>query len=162
MNKIAILITLMLFSVQAYAETKGDSLSGPRVGLTYLSSTKVSTINGDKELSSPFIAQYGWQFEKKFLSTASGPEGLVEVIPLIGGFEQNLFIPSVTLITGIRFRNGIEVGAGPNISPMGTSAVFTLGHTSSIGDLRFPVNLAVAAATTGVRVSLIVGFNSNL
>ena len=111
-------------------------------------------------LLSSLITQFGWQFEKKFLSTNSGPEGITALIPLIGGVEQGLFIPNITWLTGLRMGNGYELGIGPNVS-VGTSGMaFVFGHTSKHGELFIPKNIGVLVSKDGLRISFMFGFNS--
>jgi hypothetical protein len=48
---------------------------------------------------------------------------------------------------------------GPNITPAGTALVFAAGVTFRSGALNLPVNFAVVPAQSGVRVSILAGFN---
>lgn len=167
--------------------------SGPRVGFTYLSPG--SNLNHladafNRQSISPIITQFGWQFETRFFTTQKGSSGLVELIPMIGGLEQGLFVPSVTGILGYRHYNGFEFGIGPSISLNGTSVVFAAGTSFHSESVVFPVNLAFVPSIsrqsqgeyimqydpntgmynqiwvpgtiqhTGFRLTLTVGFNS--
>ena len=60
----------------------------------------------------------------------------------------------------MRTRSGTEFGAGPNLSPAGGAIVLAAGKTFRAGALNLPVNLAVVPSASGVRVSLLCGFNT--
>jgi len=138
------------------------NLNGPRVGATYLGQgealDRLSEVWG-KDVQ-PIVTQFGWQFETRFFSLPSGTAGLVEAVILIGGLEQNLFLPSATFLVGLRNSKGLEIGFGPNLSLSGAAFAFAAGMTFSSNQINFPVNLAVVPATDGVRVSLLIGFNA--
>ncbi|MDH3325695.1 MAG: hypothetical protein OEM38_03140, partial [Gammaproteobacteria bacterium] len=100
LKKLIFVLVLSCLCSESYSET----LSGPRLGVSYLSPKTIDFIE-DKGLTvEPVITQFGWQFEKKFLTTTSGPEGITAIIPLFGGVEQGVFIPSLTWLTGLRLR----------------------------------------------------------
>lgn len=138
-------------------------LSGPRIGFTVLTAGPLS--RGRRESGygdlNPFLTQFGWQFETRLFRLPNGVSGLAEFVPLVGGLEQNKFIPSVSGILGIRGPKGFEFGLGPNLTPLGANIVLAMGtsfRTSS--GLNFPVNLAVVPGNGGARISLLFGFNS--
>jgi len=166
MKKIVVLLVaaIALLTVSAHAEPK--ELSGPRLGLTYITPGKIV-----EEIDGSFMTQYGWQFETRFVS---GEElaGLVEWVLLAGGLEKGYVLPSVTSIIGLRAKSGFEIGAGPNLSLAGVGLVFAVGYNFSIGSLNLPLNLSWVPSTriedendlpegvdAGHRVSLTFGFN---
>ena len=155
MKKILLAALLMLSSV-SYAET----MSGPRLGFTYLS-PGITDMAAEEDIEiDPVITQFGWQFEEKFLTTSSGPEGVTALIPLIGATEQNLFLPSLTWLIGLRMPSGYEFAMGPNLSVGGSGMAFTVGHTSKLGELFMPKNLSVVVSKEGFKFSFLFGFNS--
>jgi hypothetical protein len=85
---------------------------------------------------------------------------VVEFIALVGGFEQQLFMPSATMLVGIRNYRGMELGFGPNISLTGTAIAFAAGVTIQSNGINFPINLAYVPSPSGGRVSLLFGFNA--
>lgn len=135
-------------------------LSGPRVGFTYIAPG--STADSLKSIFSatPFITQFGWQFEKQYFALDNGTAGLVEFVGLIGGLEQGLFLPSANMLVGVRSSSGAEFAFGPNISISGAAFVLAVGHTYKSGNLNFPINFAVVPSSKGVRFSLLFGFNA--
>jgi len=136
------------------------NLSGPRIGVTYLSDAFVDRIKDRYDVKlEPFIAQFGWQFEKRFFTLRSGATAVTEWVLLIGGFEQEKFLPSLSWLIGMRTGKGIEFGAGPNLALSGTSVVFATGITIQSGEINFPINVAVSASKSGMRYSLLFGFN---
>ena len=70
---------------------------GPRIGLTYLSEGFIS----DK-VGAQFISQFGWQFETRLFKLADGSGALFEVIPVIGGLDRGMFLPSISTVFGYR------------------------------------------------------------
>ena len=149
-------VAVVLFSSIVSAE----NLSGPRIGMTYLSSETVSYANDkDIELSS-VISQFGWQFERAFFTTNGGPQGITALIPLLGGADQGLLLPSLSWVTGMRSPSGYEFVVGPNLSVSGVGFAIALGRTMRAGEVNFPINLSLVTSDKGIRFSLLFGFNS--
>ena len=139
---------------------KPISLSGPRIGVTYLSKSVTDQIEKTFETTlEPVIIQFGWQFETQFFTTSKGVTGVSEWIPLIGGFEQDKFIPSLSWLIGMRSAEGFEFGAGPNVSLSGTSLILAAGLNFRSAEINFPINLGYSLSKTGGRYSLLFGFN---
>lgn len=137
------------------------SLSGPRLGFTLLSDGVVAKLRENTLVSvSPLVTQFGWQFEKQFYSTENGPTAVTEWVVLVGGLEQGVVLPSVSWLVGMRTMKGVEFGIGPNITPVGAALAVAAGMTFRAGGLNVPVNLAVVPSKSGVRVSLLAGFNT--
>ena len=143
-------------------ELPRQHLSGPRFGFT--------TFTGDvadlrqsvgKEA---IMSQFGWQFETQIRSLSDGNQALMEWVVLVGGVEQDELNLSLSWMTGFRLPNGLEFGVGPNISitkdnsDPTTSMVIAVGKTMPFGDLYVPVNLAVAFAEGGPRITTLLGW----
>ncbi|KAB2867438.1 MAG: hypothetical protein F9K37_12450 [Bacteroidales bacterium] len=156
-----ILITFYLIGcilAKSYAQVDMESLFGPRIGATLITGEFAQKLD-EKYNAKPIISQFGWQFEWRFFNTQKGVTGIVEVIPLIGGVEQNLFVPSISSLVGLRYKNGFEVGIGPNASLTGFGIVFAVGTTIKTGEINWPINLAFVPSTKGARFTLLFGFN---
>jgi hypothetical protein len=137
------------------------SLSGPRFGATFLSPGLVTRLGDDLDIhTGSVITQFGWQFEKRLYSGRGGLTTVTEWVFLVGGVEQGLFLPSLSWLVGVRTDSGVEFGVGPNFTAAGTGLVLAAGRTFRAGALNLPVNLAVVPSKSGVRVSLLVGFNT--
>ena len=134
-------------------------LSGPRIGVTFITGKLADTLR-TKYGAAPIITQFGWQLEKRFIATESGLSGLTEFVPLIGGLEQGLFLPSLSFLIGLRTAKGSEFGVGPNISLGGFAYVLAAGVTKNYGGLNFPINASLVMTKKGLRISLLIGFNS--
>ena len=78
---------------------------------------------------------------------------------LVGGFEQEKFIPSISCLIGMRSSRGIEFAAGPNLSLSGSSLVIATGVTFRSDEINFPINIAYSTSQSGGRFSLLFGFN---
>lgn len=145
-------------SVPPVADTVG--LSGPRFGVTVLSDGIVRKLRTNDGISvGQVVTQFGWQFEKQFYSGPSGPTAVTEAVILLGGLEQGVALPSLSWLVGVRTRSGTEFGVGPNITPVGVALAISGGKTFRVGVLNVPVNLALVPSKSGVRVSLLTGFN---
>jgi hypothetical protein len=134
-------------------------LNGPRIGLTYLAEGELSRRLDEEFNASPLITQFGWQFETQIFNSDQGVAGLLELIPLIGGLEQGLFLPSISGIIGLRGKSGVEFGVGPNLSLAGAALVFATGTTIRSGNMNYPLNFAFVPSKEGARFSFMVGFN---
>jgi hypothetical protein len=143
-----------------YKGVQPIQLSGPRIGVTFLSDKYVDKIRSKYgvELGSS-IAQFGWQFETRFFTMKSGATAVTEWVFLIGGFEQEKFLPSLSWLIGFRSAGGFEFGGGPNIALSGTCLVLAVGVTIKSEEINFPINLALATSKSGPRFSLLFGFN---
>ncbi|MDH5228651.1 MAG: hypothetical protein OEY38_01120 [Gammaproteobacteria bacterium] len=156
MSKLGLLFFFLFFSSFSLL---ADQLSGPRMGITRVDAYSQQQLQKIDIHLNPYITQFGWQFERRFFTTQAGPAGVTAVIPLLGGFEQGVVVPSVSWVTGLRLRNGFEFAVGPSISLASTGIVFSVGHTSRLGDMNIPINLAYVVTRHGGRLSLLFGFN---
>jgi len=137
------------------------SLSGPRIGMTYLSPGVVDQIKADFNRDiNPMISQFGWQFEKRFMSSDTGATAVTEWVVLVGGVEQGVVIPSLTWLVGMRTVGGVEIAAGPNVSAAGMGVAIAAGVTARVGNLNVPFNAAVVPSENGPRFSFLLGFNA--
>jgi len=139
--------------------TTPQSLSGPRVGVTAIAGSLADTLKA-RYGAAPFVSQFGWQFETRMFEVDEGYSAMTELVGLLGGLEQGMFLPSVSWLVALRSHGGAEFGVGPNVSPAGVALAVAGGVTirSSAG-INFPLNLALASGKGGQRVSLLVGFN---
>lgn len=137
-------------------------LSGPRFGFTAFTGDVADLREAAGR--SAFMSQFGWQFETQLVSTETGHQALIEVIPLVGGVEENDFNVSVAWMAGLRTPVGLEFGVGPNVSrssatgDLNSSLVTALGITMPFGDIRIPANLAMAFSDGGPRMTVLVGW----
>ena len=136
------------------------NLSGPRVGVTFLSDSVRGNLRDDANIDVGFmVSQFGWQKEKRFLSSPTGFTGVTEFVFLLGGMDQGVVLPSFNWLVGARTASGLEFAAGPNLTPAGLAVAIAGGMTFQTGNLNIPVNVAVVPAKSGARVSMLVGFN---
>jgi len=172
------LITAYDFKTIPSAPEKGIKFWGPRIGCTLIGDGTAADKITEKG-KTPFVTQFGWQFETRIFTAKNGFSGLVEIVPLIGGFEQGMFLPSGSALFGVRTQKGLELALGPNLSLTGLGMVFAVGTSFHIDDIYFPVNLCVVPSVnnktnewntatgkyeavttrTGIRISLLIGFN---
>lgn len=139
---------------------QGISLSGPRIGVTILADNYIKRIEQEYDMElKPVLAQFGWQFEERFFTVKSGATAVTEWIVLIGGFEQEKFLPSLSWLVGMRSAGGFEFGVGPNLAASGTSFVIATGVTLQSAEINFPINFALSVSKSGSRFTLLFGFN---
>lgn len=139
-------------------ETKHEKLSGPRTGITLITGKAADKLK-EKLGAAPLITQFGWQFEKRFTSDENDVAVLSEFVPLIGGLEQSLFLPSLSWLFGIRGKDGTEIGFGANLSVAGGAYVIAGGFSKQVGDINFPLNGSLVFSKNGLRFSILIGFN---
>lgn len=139
---------------------KTVDLAGPRVGLTFLSDGIVNELRDKRHLDlTPTISQFGWQFERQFLTKDTGLTAVSEYVVLVGGLDQGVAIPSLSWLVGMRTRAGAEFGVGPNVTPAGVGLVVAVGVTYRVGAFNIPVNFALVPSRYGQRLSVLTGFN---
>ena len=144
---------------EAEAAVDEVSLSGPRVGVTHLSDGVVAKLKNNGIKVGSFVSQFGWQVEKHIYSSRS-VTAMTEWIVLVGGLDQGIVIPSGSWMVGLRARNGVEVGVGPNLTPAGPALAIAGGVTFGMGPLKVPLNIAVVPSRSGTRISFLTGFNT--
>ena len=163
-QSIMIIASILMISNLCLGQQLGGpssmDLSGPRAGLTLITGETAERLEEELDVKTPIISQFGWHFEKRFFSIPEGPTGVVEFVPLIGGMENNVVLPSVSLVVGLRSVDGLEIGVGPNVSISGIAYVLGAGVTKTVGMLNIPVNGSIVFSNEGARFSLLVGFNS--
>ena len=153
--------------------TDNLKMNGPRLGFIYFTGDAAKLMEAPVEKGgfglSPYMFQFGYQFEVQYLSTGE-IQALFEFLPLISGLDQGLFIPSVTLLNGLRSsKHGFEFAFGPTFSisdinqehepQIKAGFVFGIGKTFNSGRLNFPINAFFIPGKSGNRFGISVGFN---
>jgi hypothetical protein len=142
-----------------FAKKRRKKFDGPRVGVTYVSpgtSADYLAAKGKR----PLVTQFGWQFEAR-LFTVEETSGIFEFVPMIGGVEQGMFIPSASMLLGIRTgsRFIFEFAIGPNFSIVPdyygngrgfAGLVIAAGTSFKKGNVYFPVNIAFVPSVGNV------------
>ena len=95
-------------------------LDGPRMGVTVFTGQLAQRIAGPKKNGGfdafPMMFQFGYQFEKQYLNEGK-IQALFEFIPMVTGLDQGYFIPSATILHGIRSNiSGWEFAFGPTFN----------------------------------------------
>jgi hypothetical protein len=180
-----VLATALLFTAfmaDARAIDGPPSLSGPRLGATYVLTPGPSQLDAELGID-PLLSQFGWQFEHRFFEQRGGFCGLNEFVFLLGGLDQASFLPTASWIIGVRSYSGLEIGAGPIVSlaemasalndgsfGLGTNSngehlsmggvgfAVAAGVTLHSGGVDFPFNLVMVRSEDRYRLSLLAGF----
>lgn len=101
-------------------KAKRISASGLRMGMLFYTGKTA------KELSAPvaeggmgvfpIFYQIGCQAELNYLNSAE-LQGIIEILPMVTGLNEGLFIPSITFLNGFRnSRTGFEIAFGPSLA----------------------------------------------
>lgn len=158
-----LLVVIGFTSVVASGEARAQTidLAGPRVGMTLLGPDARARLRDERGIElGPVISQFGWQKERRFLSNPAGFTGVTEFVLLFGGMDQGVVLPSFNWMVGARTAEGIEFAVGPNVTPAGIALAAAAGVTFRTGNLNIPINLAAVPSKSGLRVSLLAGFNT--
>src|SRR5437763_1108005 len=99
---------------RAIVITEPDDRAGPRFGVAYLTRGSETARNENRPFS-PLTSLFGWQIEHPFDIGPEMPTLVTELVLMVGGLEQNVFLPSATWLIGLRQTNGIEFGVGPMV-----------------------------------------------
>ncbi|MBL8984396.1 MAG: hypothetical protein JNL26_19580 [Gemmatimonadetes bacterium] len=133
-------------------------LSGPRFGATFVPQRARAELASKGIEVGGVMSQFGWQFERLFLSGDGQMAAVSEFVLLVGGLDQGTFLPSLNWVIGARHIGGVEFGVGPNLSAAGSALVIAAGVTRRSGSMNFPVNVSVVPSKFGTRVSVLTGF----
>lgn len=94
------------------------NLSGPRLGATFFSPQSYSLLStpvteGGYDARTPVMFMFGYQFELQYINSGK-LQALFEIIPSITGIDQGIFLPSLTVLNGLRHNiGGWEFAIGP-------------------------------------------------
>lgn len=96
------------------------NLQGPRFGYTFLFGPDAEILKAPASEggydANPAMFQFGYQFEKQYLNEGNY-QALFEFIPMITGVDQQMVIPSFTILNGFRNNKyGWEIAIGPSVS----------------------------------------------
>lgn len=96
------------------------NLQGPRFGYCFMFGQEAQILrkpNSEGGFDAhPAMFQFGYQFEKQYLNEGNY-QALFEFIPMITGVDQQMVIPSLTILNGFRNNKvGWEVAIGPTVS----------------------------------------------
>ncbi len=138
---------------------------GPRIGLTsiYNSTDNIWGVSKDKSFLldkdiPSIISQFGYHLDLSLYVT-NKVNPLVQFDGLIGGIENGFFLPSLSMVVGIRFFDTFELGVGPNLSLSGSGIIFAGGYNIHVDNVYFPVNIVVVKTNDNYRFSILTGFN---
>lgn len=133
------------------------SMEGPRLGLTFVSGSRAeATLR--KHGVSQVMTQFGWHVEQQVSPIGNGPAFVIEEVVLAGGMEQQKFVPSLTVLFGVRTSSGLEFGLGPNLSLVGTALAMAVGKSFTYGEMSFPINLALVGSPDALRTTVLIGY----
>lgn len=119
---LALLVLASLFGANmASAQNDADEpqlrLSGPRMGIVFMTGNIAKRIKDPISTGGlnarPVMSQFGYQFETSYMSNDQ-VQALFEFLPNITGLDQGKFIPSMSIMHGLRFnKTGWEIVVGP-------------------------------------------------
>jgi hypothetical protein len=147
----------------AFSQVKRLRSDGPRMGLT-LFTGEIATRLQEQVISGgfdviPMMFQFGYQFEKQYLNEGKF-QGLFEFIPMVTGMDQSLFIPSFSILHGIRNnKNGWEFAFGPTFKAISQAeGYFDNGIWKLKNDLTSPEQVTIKRLDSRGQLELRTGF----
>jgi len=158
---------LQRYNAPSQSHWPKTGFSGPTLGFTFYNEKAVNATNkalvldGEDKQVTRIVTQFGWHFERIFFpkTEKEGVAFVVEFIPLIGGVNHGLFLPSITGMIGMRTADGIEFGMGPTYDGFNTSVTYAGGKTFQYGNVHIPFDIAITPWQDGTTVSILTGFN---
>jgi hypothetical protein len=149
---------------------------GPRVGVSYIlapfrdfDASVQRIFPDDSRQYIPIFTQFGLNLEQRIRLGNTQSHFAFQEVLLVGGIDQNIVLPSLSILIGFRSRKGLEFGLGPNLSlkrsaddiGVGLSVVYSVGWTFSFADVFIPVDLAFVPtpSDSNPRFTLLTGFN---
>lgn len=108
-------------------------LAGPRMGFTVLTGEASGRFQAPEKQGGfdafPMMFQFGYQFEKQYINEGNF-QALFEFIPMVTGLDQGMFLPSFTILNGLRDnRKGWEFAFGPTLSFVRKAQVYYADNT---------------------------------
>ncbi len=178
-NLTLILLFLVLGAAFTAAQDAGpprrlETAFGPRVGVSYVlvgsqefNDAVQKIFPDDSRQYIPIFTQFGLNLEQRIRLGDTQSHFAFQEVLLLGGVDQGIFLPSLSVLVGFRSRAGLEFGLGPNLSLARSSGsigvslavVFSVGWTFAFSNVFVPVDLAFVPSPEGSRLSLLTGFN---
>jgi hypothetical protein len=181
MRKTICVLTLVLVAFLLPAQEQElpvfSSVFGPRVGLTWIVADPTAFNDAIQLIKPapgrtyfPILTQFGVSLEQHIRLGSTNAKMAFQEVVLVGGLEQNLAIPSGSLLIGFRAGFGLEIGIGPffymTVLSGGDVAIVTtvvaaIGYTVSFSNVNIPIDVAIVPvpADGRPRISLLTGFN---
>lgn len=188
MRKIAVLLIVLLPVAFLHGQSPEkpvlENVIGPRLGVTWIIADPAA-FNADMQAIFPnpglsyfpVVSQFGINWEQRIKLGNTNHQLAIQEVLLLGGLEQNMFIPGLAVLIGFRADFGLEIGVGPimNIAAPNFSyplfmlaypqIMFTIvaavGYTISIDGISIPIDIAVVPIPSDgrPRITLLTGFN---
>jgi hypothetical protein len=137
------------------------SLDGPRMGFTYMAYIKPGS-DADREFTDRgldhLMSLFGWHVEQIIRPQQGGPMFVIQEVAMVAGVDQGLFIPSGSVLFGIRFPSGLEFGMGPNMTPLGPAMAVGIGKSLRYGGVSLPFNIAIVRSKDALRTTFAFGY----
>jgi hypothetical protein len=159
-------------------EARTKILFGPRLGVTYVASepddfdSSIQDIYPSGRRYFPVYSLIGVSFEQNIRLGDTKYYFTFQEIVLIGGLDQNIFLPDLDLLVGFRSPFGLVAGVGPNFSlrstdgkiAINTSMIYSVGWSFSFKKVNIPLSFfIVPTPEDGAPImSLVSGFNFNI
>jgi hypothetical protein len=171
-----VLSLLILAAAFAAAEdaSRLEIAFGPRIGVSYVLvgfeefDAEVQNIFPDSSRQYiPIFTQFGLNLEQRIRLGDTKSHFAFQEVLLLGGLDQGIFLPSLSVLVGFRSRAGLEFGLGPNLSlnrssghlALSLAVAFSAGWTFVFSNVFVPVDLAFVPSPQGSRLSVLSGFN---
>ena len=167
-----VFVCALIAAVLVVAEQEGPAgfqvIVGPRIGVSYYITTPEMFTESISDLYVfpsgnyfPVTTLFGVMAEQRILLGETRSHFAFQEVLLIGGLEQAIGLPSLSVLIGYRDASGLEIGAGPTLSLSGLGVVTAIGWTISTSGVYIPVNLSLVLPSQQrpAGVALTTGFN---
>lgn len=148
---------------------------GPRIGVTGVIEKPSDFDDRIQEFQPksrdyfPVYSEIGLAIEQSILLDQKEHRLFVQERVLVGGLDQTMVLPSLSLILGYRAASGLQIGLGPDFSlenddgdgELAAAMVYTLGWTFTLNGKKIPLVLsAVPIPPEGEpRLSILTGLD---
>jgi hypothetical protein len=177
---VAFLLFLVLAARPALPEEQEaakrlEIVYGPRVGVTWVVTSPedfdeaIQGVFPADRTYFPIFTQFGFNLEQRIRLGNTQSHFAFQEVLVLGGLDQNIILPSFSVMIGFRSRRGLEFGLGPNVSMkrsqeepgVDLSVVYSVGWTFSFEDVFVPVDFAFIPTPSDQkpRITLLTGFN---
>ncbi len=157
MNKIVFLSFCVILGAAALVHAQQDQeepegfvfILGPRMGVSWTitspeqfsSSVKSGLPFGTTGNYFPVNSVFAVTTEQRILLGETKSHFAFQEVLSIGGLEQSLFLPGLSLLIGYRDFTGFEIGAGPTLSLSGVGVVVAIGWTFNFKGVYVPIDI---------------------
>lgn len=143
-----------------------EFILGPRVGVNYINTTpeefseEVGKTFEQGEYY-PVTSLFGLSLEQRILLGQTKSHFAFQEVIMVGGLEQSIALPSISILIAYRGATGFEFGAGATFSMSGVGVIAAVGWTFSFSGVYIPLDISVIIPNKNrpMSIAMTTGFN---